>query len=398
MRRINAPAMSITRAYWKTVPRRSLFLFLLGVFCIFSTIGFASDILEMGRQQTPRLVLSVLMAGVFPTFYALSGFILKKNFWKAFLPLFALHFVLMQLLARAFPNLSRPVQMGAAGIEQLQGRLNLDGLATIAAVGLGYFCFVYVSVTEARRFFRVHLEMELATEIHQVIVPPIEVKMGEFEFYGRSVPSGEVGGDLIDVAGSEQNWVAYLADVSGHGVAPGVVMGMVKSAARMLLSSGDDSRHLMSRLNEVLYPLKKPDMFATFCFVARSGDGLLIGLAGHPPILKFSERTREITPLECPNMPLGILPGGQFATSEIATEAGDLFAMYTDGLIEAANPAGEEFGMARFQAELRKGGKEPLDRIYRSLQESVARHGAQFDDQSVLLVRRVYGVADQPRL
>jgi hypothetical protein len=65
MRRIRAPAMSITRSYWKTVPRRSLFLFLLGVFCIFSTVGFASDILEMGRQQTLRFVLSVLMSGVF---------------------------------------------------------------------------------------------------------------------------------------------------------------------------------------------------------------------------------------------------------------------------------------------------------------------------------------------
>src|ERR1700704_261362 len=98
MRRIRAPTMTITPAYWKTVPRRSLFLFLFGVFCIFSTIGFASDILEMGRQQTPRFVLSVLMAGVFPTFYALSGFILKTNFWKAFLPLFAVHFMLMQLV------------------------------------------------------------------------------------------------------------------------------------------------------------------------------------------------------------------------------------------------------------------------------------------------------------
>jgi stage II sporulation SpoE-like protein len=381
--------MSTTRAYWKTVPRRALFLFLLGVFCIFSTIGFASDILAMGRQQPARFLLSVLMAGVFPTLYAVSGFVLRKNFWKAFLPLFALHFVLMQLLARAFPDLPRTVQMGVEDIARLQSRLNMDGLATMAAVGLGYFCFVYVSVTEARRYFRVHLEMELATEIHQVIVPPIEMKMGAFEFYGRSVPSGEVGGDLIDVAGSAENWVAYLADVSGHGVAPGVVMGMVKSAARMLLSSGDDSRHLMPRLNEVLYPLKKPDMFATFCFLARSGDGLRIGLAGHPAILKFSARTGEITSLECPNMPLGILPEAEFGTSEIATEAGDLFAMYTDGLIEAANPAGEEFGIARFQAALQKHGKEPLDAIYRLLQEGVARHGAQFDDQSVLLVRRL---------
>jgi hypothetical protein len=206
------------------------------------------------------------MSGVFPTLYALSGFVLKKNFWKAFLPLFAVHFMLMQLVARAFPDVPRPAQMDAEDIARLQSRLNLDGFATIAAVGLGYVCFVYVSVTEARRYFRVHLEMELATEIHRVIVPAIDMKMGAFEFYGRSVPSGEVGGDLIDVAGTEENWVAYLADVSGHGVAPGVVMGMVKSAARMLLSSGDDSRHLMPRLNEVLYPLKKPDMFATLLF------------------------------------------------------------------------------------------------------------------------------------
>jgi hypothetical protein len=309
----------------------------------------------MGRQQAPRFVLSVLMSGVFPTLYALSGFVLKKNFWKAFLPLFASHFGLMQLVARSFPDAPRPAQMGAEEIARLQSRLNMDGFATIAAVGLGYFCFVYVSVTEARRYFRVHLEMELATEIHRVIVPPIEMKMGAFEFYGRSVPSGEVGGDLIDVAGVEENWVAYLADVSGHGVAPGVVMGMVKSAARMLLSSGDDSRHLMPRLNEVLYPLKKPDMFATFCFVASSGDGLRIGLAGHPAILKYSARTGKIMPLECPNMPLGILPEGEFATSEIATEAGDLFAMYTDGLMRrrirpAKNLALEDFKPSRRNA------------------------------------------------
>jgi phosphoserine phosphatase RsbU/P len=253
----------------------------------------------------------------------------------------------------------------------------------------GYAFFLWVFITEGRRYFRVHAEIALAAEIHQVIVPPIETKMGGYEFYGRSVPSGEVGGDLVDVAGTEENWVAYLADVSGHGVAPGVVMGMVKSAARMLLSSGDDSRHLMARLNEVLYPLKKPDMFATFCFVARNGDGLRVGLAGHHAILNFSARTGAMTALECPNMPLGILPEGEFVTSEIATEAGDLFAMYTDGLLEAANAAGEEFGVARFQGELQKHGKEPLEVIYRSLQESVTRHGAQFDDQSVLLVRRV---------
>jgi serine phosphatase RsbU (regulator of sigma subunit) len=126
------------------------------------------------------------------------------------------------------------------------------------AVALGYTCFAYVSVTEGRRYARVHAEIELATEIHHVLVPSIDTKLGGFEFYGASAPSGEVGGDLIDLAGSDEAWVAYVADVSGHGVAPGLVMGMVKSAARRLLSSGAGSAHLMARLSEVLFPLKKP--------------------------------------------------------------------------------------------------------------------------------------------
>src|SRR3981081_555385 len=127
-------------------------------------------------------------------------------------------------------------------------------------------------------------------------------------------------------------------------------MGDRCRAARMLLSSGDDSRHLMPRLNEVLYPLKKPDMFLTFCFLAARGGRLRVGLAGHPSILQVSAGTGEVRQLECPNMPLGILPSGEFATAEVAAESGTPFALYTDGFLEAMNAAGEEFGVKRLQA------------------------------------------------
>jgi hypothetical protein len=381
--------MSRTKSFLRDTPRKSLVAFLLGVFLIFSIVGLASDIAEMGRAPTLRFVLSILLSGMFPVFYAVAGFELRKHSWKALAPLFAVHVVLMNVLIGRLPARPEPAQMSAADIAWLQSRLNLDELAIIFAVFVGYGCFLYVAITEGRRLLRVQAEMELAAEIHHVLVPAIDTKIGEFEFYGLSLPSGEVGGDLIDLAGSEDHWVAYVADVSGHGVAPGVVMGMVKSAARMLLSSGDDSGHLMPRLNEVLYPLKKPDMFVTFCFLAKKGDGLRVGLAGHPSILHFSARTKEVSQVECPNMPLGILPSGEFASAEIATEGGDVCALYTDGFLETANSAGEEFGIARLQAEFQKHGKESLAAICRSLQESVARHGAQFDDQSLLLIRRL---------
>jgi hypothetical protein len=381
--------MSPTISFWKQFPLRSAVIFLLGVFLIFTTIPFVADMTEMGREPTLRLVLTVLITGSFCVLYAFTGLSLRNKWWKAFFPIFVVHFVLLNIVDHRFPKLPPFVLMDAAQIAKLHSRLAFDGVATILAVVLGYVCFVTVSITESRRYLRVRAEIELAAEIHRVLVPPIDTKLGGYEFYGQSIPSGDVGGDLIDLAGSEQHWVAYLADVSGHGVAPGVVMGMVKSAARMLLSSGDDTAHLLPRLNEVLFPLKKPDMFVTFCFVARNAGGLRIGLAGHPAILHFSARSNQITQLECPNMPLGILPSGDFESSEIRAEQGDVFALYTDGFLEQADAAGEEFGLTRFQDEFQKHGREPLEAICRSLQESVARHGTQFDDQSILLIRRL---------
>jgi sigma-B regulation protein RsbU (phosphoserine phosphatase) len=279
--------------------------------------------------------------------------------------------------------------MDSAAIAALEKRLAVDGYAIIIATVIGYICFLIVNIKEGRRYFRVQAEIELATEVHRVLVPPIETTLGAWEFYGRSSPSGDVGGDLIDLAGDADKWVAYVADVSGHGVAPGVVMGMVKSAARMLLTSGDDATHLAPRLNEVLYPLKKPDMFVTFCFLAKMRDGLRLGVSGHPAILYFCARTNEVTQYQASNMPLGILPEGDFSSVAVEAEPGGLFALYTDGFVETENAAGEEFGIQRLQAEFRKNGNKPLADIHTALVASIRKHGTQFDDQSLLLIRQL---------
>jgi hypothetical protein len=131
--------------------------------------------------------------------YAVTGTILRKNWWKAALPIFATQFFVMGLLGNWLPDLPAPTWMGAAEIARLQSRLTFGGIAIIFAVAVGYTCFAYVSIAEGRRYFRVHAEMALAAEIHRVLVPTIDIKSDGFEFYGRSLPSGEVGGDLVDV-------------------------------------------------------------------------------------------------------------------------------------------------------------------------------------------------------
>jgi hypothetical protein len=381
--------MPAKTTYWQRLPLTSMALFLLGVFFLFGLTGIATDLFDVGRQTPQHLAASIIFAGCTAIVYAVAGFTLRGRFWIAFFPILAAQILVGNLIGKYLGTLPTPTQMDAVAIAAQQKRMAVDGWAIIIATILGYVCFLIVNIKEGRRYFRVQAEIELATEVHRILVPPIETKLGKWEFYGRSSPSGEVGGDLIDLAGDADNWVAYVADVSGHGVAPGVVMGMVKSAARMLLTSGDDATHLAPRLNEVLYPLKKPDMFVTFCFLAKTRESLRLGVSGHPAILHFSPRNNEVTQYEAANMPLGILPEGEFASTAIEAEPGSLFALYTDGFVECANAAGEEFGVQRLQSEFQKNGNKPLADIHTALVASLRKHGLQFDDQSLLLIRRL---------
>jgi uncharacterized membrane protein YsdA (DUF1294 family) len=377
------------KSFINTVPRKSLFIFFFGVFILFAITSFAGDVSELGRTPEPRLWVTAFLSGLFATMYAASGFHFRGQAWKAMIPIFIVQFFVMGSLHRFWPSAPEPDQISGLSLDLLRARLNFDAMAILIGVIVGYTCFIFVGVQEGKRYFRVHAEIALAQEIHRVLVPKIDQQIQGFAFYGYSKASGEVGGDLVDLVVSEGNWVAYLADVSGHGVAPGVLMGMLKSAAHMLLISGGESNLLMQRLNEVLYPLKSPEMFSTFCQVAKNGDTLRVGSAGHPPMLKFSASSGEVSELPSENMPLGIIPTGEFVTTPVDAARGDVFILYTDGFIEAANKSGEEFGVERVSAILKEKAREGLTAIASTLQERVAEHGAQFDDQSILLVQKL---------
>src|SRR5579864_9688529 len=99
-------------------------------------------------------------------------------------------------------------------------------------------------------------------------LPPIAVSTSQHEFYGVSAPSGEMGGDLVDLVQDGDKWIGYLADVSGHGVPSGVLMAMVKSAVRMRLATSSEPQVLLEDLNRVISELTAAEMFVTLAFVS----------------------------------------------------------------------------------------------------------------------------------
>jgi sigma-B regulation protein RsbU (phosphoserine phosphatase) len=300
------------------------------------------------------------------------------------------------MMSRRFPGEHQRLALDA-----VPQRLKFDAIAILSVMVSSYACFLRFINGTAARFLRVRAEVELARQIHQVLVPPVAVTVGEYEFSGFSSPSGEVGGDLVDVVtlssnsglppsgGRDGNWLGYVADVSGHGVSSGVVMGMFKSALRMRVRQPGPLSSLLDDLNTVLLPLKSGSMFVTVACVRGSGGGTLeYAVAGHLPILRVLASTRDIEEITTPQIPVGMFEDYRFTSATLECAPGDLLALITDGLTEVFDAKDEQFGMDAVKAILGRLADRPLTEISQQIVAAARAYGAQLDDQTVLLIRR----------
>jgi phosphoserine phosphatase RsbU/P len=146
---------------------------------------------------------------------------------------------------------------------------------------------------------------------------------------------------------------------------------------------------LLTDLNRVLASVSAPNMFVTFaCIAGDSGPTVNFSLAGHPPVLHYRQASRTVQEHTVSNLPLAISPDSQFETSTIDCEAGDILAIVTDGLTEAADDRGHEVGLEPLKAVLLELAQAPLPELMTALRGKALQQGKQVDDQTVLLVRR----------
>jgi phosphoserine phosphatase RsbU/P len=260
----------------------------------------------------------------------------------------------------------------------------------LTALLLSYSCFLWFINGTAATYLQVKAEIGLARQIHRVLVPPIAATVGEFEFLGFSAASGEVGGDLVDIVNRDGTWIGYIADVSGHGVSSGVVMGMFKSALRMRLLHPGPLSSLLQDLNTVLLPLKSGSMFVTVAGVRGAAGGTLeYCVAGHLPILCVRKGTRAVEEITTPQIPVGMFEEYRFVSATLECGHGDLLALITDGLTEVFDARDEQFGMDAVKQILGASADRPLAEISNEIVVAARAHGTQLDDQTLLLIRRL---------
>jgi hypothetical protein len=366
---------------WRMMPLRSSARFFAAVFCLFASLNLISACMNFQSQKTSDLISGVLIGGLFAIVWAYAGIL--RVLW-----LFPVAFVGQFMAYWVRGRFSGGGHVLSSG--EMVHKLNLNGSLAIAFIVLGYVLFLFFIRSEGERFFRTETEVRLAGEIHRALVPPRHMTIGNFELFGASVPSSEVGGDLFDIVECEDGWHAYVADVSGHGLAAGILMSMIKSATSMQLNKLKRPAELLTDLNDVMQPFMAPANYLTFAYLGGCGVGQLsFALAGHLPILHYCAQTGEIIEHADDNVPIGLFKGQSFTVSRLSVRQGDLLAIVTDGFTEVFDSKQREMGMEELKAMLLARVDLPLSQIYGGLRAFTAAFGAQEDDQTMLLVRAV---------
>jgi hypothetical protein len=366
------------RKVWKSTPRTMRLCFYSAVFSLFASASVLDSLRHTIYLSPVQIFLNIVIVGGFAVAYA--AFWISQRYWV--IPVLLLSETVLFSLLGAHHKGSQLIAVGSPLHRQLQ----VLGVIGIVSVSLGYLLFAVFFGSQGARYFRAHNEIAMAAEIHRALVPPIHKTVRSFEIYGVSVPSGEVGGDLVDVTEDGESWTGYVADVSGHGVPAGLLMAMFKAAVRSRLGDASTTE-LLAEVHRALYPLKTPNMFATVGVLRFSERILSLSLAGHLPLLHYVQSCGEVREYAALDLPWGILPDQTFHSTEVACRTGDVFVLLTDGLTEVFDRSGKEMGIGPLKEVLGSSARQTLPELFNSMRAAALEFGKQDDDQTMLIVR-----------
>jgi serine phosphatase RsbU (regulator of sigma subunit)/anti-sigma regulatory factor (Ser/Thr protein kinase) len=273
----------------------------------------------------------------------------------------------------------------------------LTTLAAQAAPAIRVAQLVREQAAEAAERERLEQEMRVATLIQQQFLPRELPNLPQWQIAAYYGPARAVGGDFYDFIEMPGGRIGIaVGDVTDKGVPAALVMARTHSILRAEASRSDSPGEILARANALLVPEMPARMFVTclFAILEPETGRIVMANAGHN--LPYIRTDDGVVELRATGMPLGLMPGLSYDETEGVIAPGSNVLLYSDGLVEAHDPASQMFGFPRLREAMTidDAGSELLDRLLDDLHRFTGPDWEQEDDITLVTLRRAAGVAE----
>ncbi len=278
----------------------------------------------------------------------------------------------------------------AAGFRFSIGR---DVEASVHVPFVGAALLLVLLMLELRDKLMARNELEAGRAVQMALMPEETPAIAGWDVFLYTRPANDVGGDLVDCLSlGNGRYGISLADVAGKALPAALLMAKVQATLRALCTEFASLTELGTHVNRILCRDGLPDRFVTLVYVdiGRNTGQIRLLNAGHmPPVVLRQGRADTLQP---GNMAMGLLSSAEFTEQACEVGPGEALVVYSDGVTEAMNEAGEFFGDERFQALL--PGLAPLsasaigERILSEVRTFVA-DAKVHDDLSLVVLKRI---------
>jgi serine phosphatase RsbU (regulator of sigma subunit) len=261
-------------------------------------------------------------------------------------------------------------------------------MANVAAIRIEHARLAEVEAAERM----MAKDLEQAAVIQRQLLPSTAPVLPGVDLGGYNAACRTVGGDYYDFITYPDGRVAVaLGDVSGKAMPAALLMMSLQARVRVMAEEPPDVAQMVTRLNRITAASCPPNRFISFFFglFDPATGGLSYSNAGHnPPLLMRTDGTLET--LQLGGLLLGILPVSRYEAGHEVLNTGDVLVVYSDGVTEALNPLGQEYGEERLESLLRNNRHLSAREITHAITEAVAAFssGAAVTDDVTLVVMK----------
>jgi serine phosphatase RsbU (regulator of sigma subunit)/ligand-binding sensor domain-containing protein len=293
------------------------------------------------------------------------------------------------------PLLSRGKLLGLLALGERPGgqrysrrdRLLLETICEQASVSIEN-TGLYEVETEKQRMEQ---ELDTARHMQMSILPERNFEIPQLDFAAYLTPATEVGGDYFDYRLIDDGQFMFIiGDVSGHGISASTLVSMSKSLIYNQVKTSYEVDKVMDAMNDMVHGALAERLLMTLCYTVFDLNSRKVrySIAGHPFPYHYRSNTDELAELELSAYPLGVTSKAKYAIAEFSYEPGDVLVFYSDGIVEGANPQGEQLGFERFEAMILKNKLLSPEEINRNIMQEFHQfaEGQPPDDDITLVV------------